>query len=203
MTRTSLAIRTVFIGDREYEKPYDPACPCCRSPWHLQIDVMLSEGYTPHAIKRLLQGRKPAPPRIEHISAHIDHLAEPHRKLRLQLEEDARERGDGAGLSLVSLADANKALIQKGYAALAAGDLEVTSRDLLRAMALQAQLEKAAAGGQVSADAWQAVFVEMLGIVRTHLSPAQWQAFTNDVYASPTIRQVLAEQQALTAGDPS
>lgn len=202
---TTTEYRKVIIGTEEFEKPYDPSCPVCRSPWHLTIDELISEGYAYGAIRRMLSGRKPRCPNAEHMAGHLPHLAEPHRKLRLQLEEAAAERGDtNQGLSLVNVSDATKALIQKGYAALAAGEMEVTSRDLLRAMTLQAQLDRTAASSSVSTEAWQGVFVEMLGLVRHHLSPAAWQAFVADVYASPAIRSVLAETQpAIPAGETS
>lgn len=207
MTTTKpLELRTVIIGDAEYEKPYDPACPCCRSPWHLQIDEMLSQGYKYPAIGKLLSGRRPRCPRPEHIAAHVDHLAEPHRKLRMQLEESAGERGDTQeGISLVTLTDVASAVVQRGFAAMAAGEMEINSRDLLRALTIAAQLEKNAAGAGTSTDAWQQVFVEMLGLVRSHMSTAQWQAFTVDVYASPAIRSALTESQPAipSAGDPA
>jgi hypothetical protein len=97
------------------------------------------------------------------------------------------------------------AVVQRGFAAIAAGEMEINSRDMLRAMAIAAQLEKTAQGAGTSADAWQQVFVEMLALVRQHMSPAQWQAFTADVYASPAIRSALAESQPAipSAGEPS
>jgi hypothetical protein len=207
MTTTSrLEIRTVVIGEQEYEKPYDPACPCCRSKWHLQIDELLSEGYTARAIVKFLAGRRPRPPQPEHIAAHVDHLAEPHRKLRLQLEESAEARGDEAeSSSIVKLADVANAVVQRGFAAIAAGEMEINSRDLLRALTIAAQLEKSGQGSGTSTDAWQSVFVEMLGLVRQHMSPAQWQAFAMDVHASPAIRAALTESQPAIppAGVPS
>jgi hypothetical protein len=207
MTATkAVEYRTVVIGDAEFEKIYDPSCPCCRSPWHIQIDEMLSEGWKYAAITKFLGPRRPRPPRPEHIAAHVDHLAEPHRKLRIQLEEAAEERGDGQeGTSLLKLADVANAVVQRGFAAIAAGEMEINSRDMLRAMAIAAQLEKTAQGAGTSAEAWQQVFVEMLALVRQHMSPAQWQAFTVDVYASPAIRSALAESQPAipSAGEPS
>lgn len=205
-TTKAVEYRTVVIGDSEFEKLYDPACPCCRSVWHLQIDELLSEGWKYPAITKFLSGRKPRPPRPEHIAAHVDHLAEPHRKLRVQLEEAAGGRGDTQeGTSLLTLGDVASAVVQRGFAAMAAGEMEINSRDLLRALTIAAQLEKTAAGSGTSAEAWQQVFVEMLGLVRQHMSTAQWQAFTVDVYASPAIRSALAESQPAipSAGEPS
>jgi hypothetical protein len=205
-TTKQLELRTVVIGDAEFEKPFDPACPCCRSPWHIQIDELLSEGWKYPAITRFLAGRKPRPPRPEHIAAHVDHLAEPHRKLRVQLEEAAGERGETQdGTSMLKLADVAGAVVQRGFAAMAAGEMEINSRDLLRALTIAAQLEKTAQGSGTSADAWQLVFVEMLGLVRQHMSPAQWQAFTVDIYASPAIRSALTESQPAipSAGEPA
>jgi len=205
-TTKPLEFRTVVIGDAEFEKPYDPACPCCRSLWHLQIDELLSEGWKYPAIVRFLSGRKPRPPRAEHIAVHVDHLAEPHRKLRMRLEEAAGERGETQeGTSLLKLSDVAGAVVQRGFAAMAAGEMEINSRDLLRALTIAAQLEKTAQGSGTSAEAWQQVFVEMLGLVRQHMSPAQWQAFTVDVYASPAIRSALTESQPAipSAGEPA
>lgn len=205
-TTKPLESRTVIIGDEEYEKRYDPACPCCRSPWHLQIDELLSQGWKYPAITGFLGGRRPRPPRPEHIAAHVSHLAEPHRKLRMQLEEAAGARGDTQdGISLVRLTDVASAVVRRGFEAMAAGNMEINSRDLLRALTIAAQLEKTAQGSGTSTEAWQQVFVEMLGLVRQHMTPPQWQSFTVDVYASPAIRSALTESQPAIppAGDPS
>jgi hypothetical protein len=205
-SKPPLELRTVIIGGEEFEKPYDPACPCCRSPWHLQIDELLSEGWKYPAIWRFLAGRKPRPPQAGHIAVHVDHLAEPHRKMRMQLEEAAVARDEPPeGTSMLRLSDVASAVVQRGFAAMAAGEMDINSGALLKALALAAQLEKNAQGSGTSTEAWQQVFVEMLGLVRQHMSPAQWQAFTVDVYASPAIRSALAESQPAIpqAGAPS
>jgi hypothetical protein len=189
-----------MIEGREWPKPWDPACPICRSPWLVSIDEMLAEGYTFTGIRAVLRGRTPGPPSADATyRAHIDHLAEPHRKLRAGLEERAEE---GDPTSLVDIGSATQAVITRGFAALAAGKLEVTSKDLIAALRLQSQLDKADGSAGLDASSWQAAFVEFLTIVRQHMPAASWQSFVADVHASPTIRLILAESPALPQGAP-
>jgi hypothetical protein len=61
MTATTKTLtRRVVIGGREYDKPWDPACGACRSPWLPHIDSALAEGYSLRQVSKLLAGRRPA-----------------------------------------------------------------------------------------------------------------------------------------------
>jgi hypothetical protein len=204
MTATSkrLPTRLVILGGREYDKPWDPSCGACRSPWLGSIDSCLAEGYALRAIRKLLAGLKPAVPNEVILRAHIAHLAEPHRKQRLAFEAAAGARGESTDTESARIEDALAAIIGRGSELLASGELDVGAREMLSAMKLQAQLTREREGEGVEASAWQAAFMAFFEIVRRHLSPAQWRAFTDDVYASPEIRAVLMDgQAALPGGD--
>jgi DNA-binding transcriptional MerR regulator len=186
--------RRVIIGGQAYDKPWDQRCAACRSPWLGQIDAMLAEGYSLEAIRKHLKGLRPAPPEAGVLRAHIQHLAAPHRKARMDFEEAAESRGEDTATSSARLSDALARLISAGSGRLAAGDLDVSAREMIAAMKLQMQLDRAQAGEGVEASAWQAAYLEFFDLVRKHMRPAQWQAFVADVYDSPAIRQVLASQ---------
>ena len=195
--------RRVIIGGRAYDKPWDPICGACRSPWMEQIDSMLAEGHALRTIRKLLASLRPAVPNEQILRAHIDHLAEPHRRARIAFEEAAAARGDDTSVTGAALQDALSAVIRVGVEQLAQGSLDIGTRDVLSAMKLQVQLERLRPSEGMEASQWQAVFMEFFEIVRRHLSPAQWQAFTTDVYASPTIRAALADSApALPGGTP-
>jgi hypothetical protein len=185
--------RRVVIGGREYDKPWDPACGACRSPWLASIDSMLAEGYSLQSLRKLLAGRRPAVPNEQILRAHISHLAEPHRKARQAFEEAAEARGDDTASSGAQLDDALAAVIRRGNELLAHGELDIAARDMLAAMKLRAQLDRSQGAEGVEASQWQAAFMEFFEIVRRHLSPPQWKAFVADVYESPMIRAVLSE----------
>jgi hypothetical protein len=193
--------RLVIIGGREYGKPWDPSCGACRSPWLASIDAALAEGYSMRQIHKLLAGRRPAVPNEVILRAHIAHLAEPHRKARLAFEEAAQARGDDTSSAGLRLEDALQALIRQGVESMASGEMEVAARDMLRAMDLQMKLDASRQGEGVEASAWQAAFMSFFEIVRKHLNPAQWKAFTADVYASPEIRAVLADTVPAIPGE--
>ena len=193
--------RRVVIGGREFDKPWDPGCGGCRSPWLASIDAALAEGYSIRQISKLLAGRHPAVPNEVILRAHIEHLAEPHRKSRLAFEDAAQARGDDTTSTGLRLDDALQAIVRRGVENLAAGELEVRASDLLKATGLLVQLEKAREGEGVEASAWQGAFMEFFEIVRKHLSPAQWKAFTDDVYASPGIRAVLSDSAPAIPGE--
>ena len=189
--------RTVLIGGREYPKPFDPGCPVCRSPWLVSIDEMLAEGYTFAGIRAVLRGRTPGVPAGDRVYRdHLDHLAEPHSKMRAELEG----RAEGESPHLVDVGAATQAVITRGFAALAAGKLEITSKDLLTALRLQSQMDRADQSAGMDPAGWQSVFVEFLTLVRQHMPPASWQAFVSAVHASPTISVILAESPALPQG---
>lgn len=192
--------RRVVIGGVEYDKPYDPVCGACRSPWMIHIDSALAEGYSIRQVSRLLSGRKPGVPNEVILRAHIAHLAMPHAKARLAFEEAAAARGDDTTTASARLEDALAAIIRQGSEQLAHHDLEVSAKDMVAAMRLQVQLDRSREGEGVEASAWQAAFMSFFEIVRNRMSPAQWRDFVADVYASPEIRAVLAEPAELTGG---
>lgn len=193
-------VRRVVIGGREYDKPWDPACGACRSPWLRDIDSALAEGYSLRAIGKLLEGRKPAVPNDVILRAHIPHLAEPHLKARLEFEAAAEARGDDTSTTSARTEDALREIIRRGTEQLAHGELDVAARDMIAAMRLQSQLDRAREGEGVEASQWQAAYMSFFEIVRRHLSPAQWKAFVADVYASPAIRAVMEPAGELAGG---
>jgi hypothetical protein len=201
MAKTRQITRRVVIGGREYDKPWDPSCGACRSPWLAQIDAALAEGYSLRQLRKFMAGYRPAIPNEQILRAHIAHLADPHRKARLAFEEAAEARGDDTTSSPAQLSDALQAIVRTGVENLTHGDLEIQARDMLAAMKLLVQLEAQRNGEGVEAPAWQAAFMEFFEIVRKHMNPGQWKAFTADVYASPAIRAVLAEQSPALPGE--
>lgn len=197
--RSSPATRRVVIGGREYDKPWHPGCGACRSPWMINIDSMLAEGYSLRSIRKHLAGRHPAVPNEPILRTHIAHLAEPHRKARMAFEEAAAARGEDTATSGATIGDALGELIRQGHEALVHGEMDLQARDLTRAIQLQMRLEQSRASEGVEASAWQAAFMEFFEIARRQLSPQQWGAFVTEVYESPAIQAVLAGEQAAPA----
>lgn len=192
--------RRVVIGGQEFDKPWDPSCGACRSPWLAQIDQALAEGYAYAQVRKLLSGLRPAAPNNEILRRHIAHLAEPHRRARLAFEQAAAERGDDTTTAGARLSDALQAVVRVGGERLATGELDIQARDMLKATQLLIQLQRSEAAEGVEASAWQAAFMEFFEIVRKHLTPEKWRAFVTDVYASPVIRTVLADQSPSLPG---
>lgn len=193
--------RRVVIGGREYDKPWEPSCGACRSPWLRDIDSALAEGYSLRQVARLLEGRRPAVPNDVILRAHIPHLAEPHLKARLEFEAAAEARGDDTATMSATMEDALREIVRRGTEQLAHGELDIGARDMIAAMRLHAQLERAREGEGVEASRWQAAFMEFFEIVRRRLTHDQWKAFVADVYASPAIRAVIEPAGELTGGN--
>lgn len=194
--------RRVVIGGQEHDKPWDPTCGACRSPWLAQIDVMLAEGYALDQIRKHLAGVRPAPPNNEILRGHIAHLAAPHRKARMAFEEAAAQRGEDTARDGAQLPDALRNVVRLGAERLATGELDIQPRDMLSAAKLLVQLERAQAAEGVEASAWQAAFMEFFEIVRKHLTSSQWSAFVTEVYDSPAIRAVLTGPSPALPGGP-
>jgi hypothetical protein len=184
MTVTSdRTTRQVLLADgAAVEAPFDPACGACRSPWITDIDRYLSEGLTFSAIRRLMASHhEPRCPNGEILRRHVMHLAPRQRDMRLQLEDPGR--------SLVDAGTAVDEVVQLGYRRLAAGDMELTGSDWMRALQLQAKFARDSAA-IASSEQWQAAFMAFFEAVRKFMPPDQWPAFQRACMMSPEIRAV-------------
>jgi hypothetical protein len=193
--------RLVMIGETAYEKPFDATCGACRSPYAADIDQALAEGYSYKMVRSLFAGRRPACPNDVILRAHVayGHLAAPHLKARLAVEESVAGRGGDSSVTSAGYEEALAAIIQHGAGLLASGLLEVRASDMVAAARLQAQIDRARDGEGVEASVWQAAFMNFFEIVRKHMSQNQWKAFVADAYSSPEIRAVLSDAQRSVA----
>lgn len=206
MTETTrrLPTRVAVIGDQAYDKPYDQACGACRSPYGVYLDAALAEGHAYATVRRMFAGRKPACPTESILATHVrgGHLAEPHMRARITLEEAAAARGADISVDSARGEDAIALLLRQGTGLLATGMMEIRASDVVAAARLQAQLEKTRDGEGAAASQWQQAFMAFFEIVRRTLTHEQWKAFVTDVYASPEIQAVMADQheRALPGG---
>jgi hypothetical protein len=178
---TTLPTRTVLLPSGEQaDAPYDRTCGACRSPWVAEVDQGLINGLTPAAIRSSLAGRQPGAPNERIIRVHIAHLADGQREVRQLLEDPGRLQ--------VDTSDLLDQIYARGWRAMAEGMMEVSSADLMRAMALKAKID-AQQQAHASAEAWQAAFMAFFEIVRRYLPPADWAAFQAECYSN---REILA-----------
>jgi DNA-binding transcriptional MerR regulator len=185
MARRPLRTINVRIGSRDYEKPFDPACPACQSPWMLQIDHWLAAGYSVQDIGEQLKARRAPKLSAQQLKAHVPHLAGPHRVDR---ERFARG-GEPDGSSLTDVA-AN--IVRRGFEDMVSGSpaMELNGRDLIRAVKLMSDLEARGREDGGSADEWRAAFTEFFEIARQHVPADAWAAFLADIYSSQSIATV-------------
>ena len=177
-----LSTRIVLLDDgTQLEAPFDRTCGACQSPWAPQIDSKLADGISPAAILEDLGNKRPKCPNTTIIRAHIAHLPEIHRKMRLLLEDPGRTQ--------VGVGEALNEIIQRGWEQLADGNMELTGADWLRAMALRAKLD-AASAELATSEEWRAAFLAFFDTLKHYLKPAEWQAFMAECYASPEIQAV-------------
>lgn len=199
----SRPVRVVVYGEQTWEKPYDPGCGACRSPYGDLIDQALGEGWGYKSVRRFFAGRKPACPGEVVLHYHVTsgHLIAPHLKARTAVMEAAEARGEDPASASATGEDALAAVVAQGRSQLLTGMMEVRASDMVAAVRLQEQMRKARDGTGVEASAWQAAFVAFFEIVKGHLSPAQWKQFVGDVYSSPELREVLTpNDRALPGG---
>lgn len=180
--RTELPTRTILLPDGgSTEAPFDPSCGACRWPWVTEIDKLLAEGLAFTEIRRLLDGRTPRCPNDAILRRHIDHLPRQQRDMRLALEDPAR--------SLVDAQAAVEEIVQLGYRRLAAGEMELSSSDWMKALQLQAKMDKDSAAISTN-EQWQAAFMSFFELVRRYLPPEKWPEFQRACMMSPEIRAV-------------
>jgi len=193
-------VKVVITDEQAWEKPYEPGCGACRSPYGDQIDQALAEGWSYATVRKFFAGRKPACPNEVILRWHVDHghLIPPHLKARIAFEEAAARRGGDPGTDSAAGEDALAAIVRQGTSRLLSGMIDVRASDLVAAVRLQEQMARARDGEGV-----EAAFMEFFELVRGYLSPAQWKQFVGDAYSSPAIRQVLArDDRSLPPGGP-
>lgn len=204
MSEGTIRIR---IGAREHDKPYDPACPVCTSPVLLQVDTLLSYGWTYRRVQEYMRSMRPAGVRAASVGAlrgHVAHLAVPHLQARQQLEEAAGARGASVidGSPPVTPADLATLTLQRAYESLQDGGSETSVRDAVTILKLQREIERDEAGRELrgSIEAWQQVTRELLWLARKHLG-ARWPEFIADVRSSETLRAIMPPAREEPAGD--
>jgi hypothetical protein len=202
MTEPQRRVR-VRVGNREYDKPYDPDCPACTSPMMLQLDLLLSYAWSHERILGHLRAMHlPGLAALtgQAMDAHVDHLAPPHADARRSLEADRAARGE-TGETQVTLPDMARLTMQRAWEAMQDGDNSLV-RDAVALLRLQRDLAKdeqaqAAAG---SVEQWQAAVRELLWIARKHLGP-NWAAFLADLRTSEALRSISPAREEDADGD--
>jgi hypothetical protein len=186
----------IRVGNHEYDKPYDPACPACTCPVLTQLDMLLSYGWTYERVLGYLRNlRIPGLAQVtpEILAAHVGHLAPPHAESRRQLEADAAARGASVaeGEVPVVLADMARLTLQRAYEAVQDGDNSMI-RDAVALLRLQRDIEKDERGlvVQGTIEQWQAAVRELLWIARKHLGP-NWAAFVTDLRGSDALKAIM------------
>jgi hypothetical protein len=204
MTEGTIRIR---IGPREYDKPYDPACPVCTSPVLLQVDTLLSYGWTYKRVQEYIRSMRPAGVRqiaLGALRGHVAHLAAPHLQARQQLEETAVAHGVSVteGSPPVTPAALAALTLQRAYETLADGSSETSVRDAVTILKLQREIERDEAGQELrgNIEAWQQVTRELLWLARKHLG-TRWPEFIADVRSSETLRAIMPPAREEPAGD--
>ena len=196
----------IRIGDREHDKPWHPSCPACTSPVLLQLDTLLSYGWTYARISDYTRSMKPAGVRVISagaLRAHVPHLAAPHLEARRQLEEDVTARGASVdeGSSPVAPADLARLAVRRAYQALQDGG-EANIRDAVAILRLQLEIDRHEVARQLagSAEQWQAATRELLWIARKHLG-TRWPDFVADLRSSETLRAIMPPGREEVPGD--
>jgi hypothetical protein len=206
MTSGTVRIR---IGAREHDKPYDPACPVCTCPVLLQVDTLLSYGWTYARVQEYMRSMRLAGVRVASAGAlrgHVAHLAAPHRQARQQLEEAVTARGASVsdGSPPVTPADLASLTLQRAYESLADGGSETSVRDAVTILKLQREIERDEAGRELAGtvEAWQKALQEVLWIARRHLG-TRWAEFVADVRSNETLLALMPPPREEAAGDGS
>lgn len=204
MTEATIRIR---IGGRDYDKPYDLACPVCTCPVLLQVDTLLSYGWTYKRVQEYVASMRPAGVRriaVGALRGHVAHLAIPHLAARRQLEEAAGARSVSVtdGSPPVTPADLASLTLQRAYESLADGGSETSVRDAVTILKLQREIERDEAGRELagSIEQWQQVTRELLWLCRKHLGP-RWAEFVDDVRSSETLRSIMPPAREEATGD--
>ena len=188
---------SIVIGGESYDKPFDPSCPVCMSPFMIQADSFLAYGWPAGRILRYL-GTLERQHGItqEDLGRHVDHLAAPHYQARLDYEASAARSvsPDGFTPDLDSLL---RLVLQRAYERITDSSRDVSVRDAVALAKLKREIERdqAADSHAASAEQYQAALTQLLWIARKHLG-GSWAAFAADVRSDELIAAATGGQMA-------
>jgi hypothetical protein len=189
----------ITIGGQVYIKPLDRTCPICVSPVLLQVDTLLSYGWTYERVRSAMRGYGVRGATSDELKAHIAHLAAPHAEARRELEEAVTGRGGTVedGSSPVELEDVARLSLQRVYERIQSGDAEIAPRDAVALIKLYREIAREESGREAASSIaqWEAAAREILWIARRHLG-TQWKAFVADLRASETLRAIMPPDPA-------
>lgn len=198
MRMSSVTTLRIVIGGREYDKPYDEACPACASSHVLQIDNFLAYGWGFGRIRRYLGAMGENGIASDDLRGHISHLAAPHHQARMDYEADMSAAGiDTEKWSAPDLTSLLRITLQRAYERVTDGEQEVSVRDAVALLKIKREIERdqALAGQQATADQWQQATIQILWIARKHLGKS-WAAFADEIRNDQAIRAATGGMMA-------
>lgn len=199
----------IRIGDRDYPQVTSSRCTTCQSPHRrfIENEVVLGRGYK--AIERRLVDM-PLPKGFEHpswhgISRHVrdGHMPTPATVRREIIDIEAKRMGAALseGESLVTHRVVNQTIIQRGFERMMAGEIDVSTSDLLQAISAQAKIESTSTDGY-DVEAMQQTLIAYLEIAQSFIPPEMMPRYGQAISKHPIIKALRARQQADQHDDP-
>jgi hypothetical protein len=192
----------VQVAGRAYPLRTEGTCGVCQSPYRFEIERALVLGESYGDIVESMASRNPLPPGRTTLKNHVNnmHMPLPQTTQRRLIEKRAADLGkdiEEGTENLLNYTSVNETIIKKGFERLQDGDIKPSMGDLLKALALQAQIETSQPSGSLDTEAWQAALMEYFNIARRTMPPELWAEFTRELARSPLLKALNSQQQAV------
>jgi hypothetical protein len=203
------SIVQVKVGNVVKDMVFEPRCKVCNHPARFSIEEKLLMGYKYSDISRAMSdlrkqksdGEIETWPELEarNIKNHYQqgHVPLDHEMMAEYSKRRAEELGQDYEEAMVPVVDhivVQKAVLAKGYEALAKGDITPDVKDTLAASKLLADREKDLANNS-SVEEWQEFMTLYFQAVRATVAPEQWQQIVRAIQSHPVMRAMDARRQ--------
>lgn len=199
----------IKVGNVVRDMIYEPRCKVCNHPARFSIEEKLVMGYKYIEIARAmteLRNRKPDGevenwPELEsrnikyhyqqgHVPLDSDMLAEFSKRRAEELGIDYEE----AMVPVVDHVVVQRAVLAKGYEALAKGEISPDVKDVLAVSKLLGDREKDLASNS-TIEEWQEFMTLYFSAVRAVVAPEQWRQIIQAIQHHPVMRAMDARRQ--------
>lgn len=203
---TSLVM--VRVGAHDYPLNTSRSCHTCQSPHRRFIENEIVLGRSYNAIARRLAdlptGEFDHPP-AQGMARHVreGHLPTPATVRREIIDIEAKRMGaalDG-NESLVTHRVVNQTIIQRGFERLQAGEIDVSTSDLLQAIGAQQRIEATSTEGY-EVEAMQDALLVYLELAQRFIPPEQMPQYGAAISKHPIIRALAAKQAGQGETEP-
>lgn len=193
------------VGGMDLPQYSNPRCKTCQHPDRLKIETLLVQGYGYKTVAEQVSENSGIEVGWWSIRDHYKarHLPLPNAAIRRLSENRTKEIGaalDEAADQIVDHVVVSKAILQRGFERMVAGEIEPEMKDTLAAAKMVMDIENAAAGS-LDQQAWSDAFVAFFETARAVMTPEQYAQFGHALSTNPVLKAIEAKSTPTVEGE--